>query len=540
MRAAPSTLQRVPESRPLRALADRPALLALALLATGCASVDPRVDPFSRPPIAQHLARSDGVGECARLLREYDRRVLAAGARDAQDTIVAGFPYLRADRLAVHLAGRIDAGAVPRPAPATLGEPTALWLQRLAALDRDARRHELRNAADHLPVDAPMASMGLDGCRAILLDEDSSRADTLQAIRAAARVPDDYSAALRVLGAYWLTRIPFAAGVRGWQRDTVSRFAQPLESLPVQGELRRYAVTGAGWPASAVTITRDALGVPRIDPVTRGALLRWHAPVLEIDHTGEHDRPGALLVEDDAVRVDTDGLPLVYTRLAFAELGGLLRPQLVYTVWFSARPRDHALDLLGGHLDALVWRVTLDDDGRPLLFDSIHACGCWHQFFPTLRVRARPAPPEQGAFDEGLFVPQAPLAPPRDDERIVLRLSARTHQVQRVSLQGAPPAAAAPAAPATTYPATTYRLADDDSLRSLPLAGGLARRSVYDARGFVPGSERLERFIFWPMGIASAGQMRQWGRHATAFVGRRHFDDPLLLQRYFDLATPAE
>ena len=45
--------------------------------------------------------------------------------------------------------------------------------------------------------------------------------------------------------------------------------------------------------------------------------------------------------------------------------------------------------------------------------------------------------------------------------------------------------------------------------------------------------ERLERAFFWPMGIASAGQMRQWGRHATAFVGRRHFDDPGLFDHYF-------
>ena len=41
--------------------------------------------------------------------------------------------------------------------------------------------------------------------------------------------------------------------------------------------------------------------------------------------------------------------------------------------------------------------------------------------------------------------------------------------------------------------------------------------------------------LFWPMGITSAGQMRQWGRHATAFVGRRHFDDARLLDQYFEL-----
>jgi hypothetical protein len=32
--------------------------------------------------------------------------------------------------------------------------------------------------------------------------------------------------------------------------------------------------------------------------------------------------------------------------------------------------------------------------------------------------------------------------------------------------------------------------------------------------------------------------MRQWGRHATAFVGRRHFDDADLLDRYFELRAP--
>jgi hypothetical protein len=53
--------------------------------------------------------------------------------------------------------------------------------------------------------------------------------------------------------------------------------------------------------------------------------------------------------------------------------------------------------------------------------------------------------------------------------------------------------------------------------------------------GRVAGTERLERWFFWPMGVPSAGAMRQWGRHATAFVGRRHFDDPDLVERRFEL-----
>jgi len=34
--------------------------------------------------------------------------------------------------------------------------------------------------------------------------------------------------------------------------------------------------------------------------------------------------------------------------------------------------------------------------------------------------------------------------------------------------------------------------------------------------------------------------MRQWGRHATAFVGRRHFDDADLIERRFNIDGLAE
>ena len=70
------------------------------------------------------------------------------------------------------------------------------------------------------------------------------------------------------------------------------------------------------------------------------------------------------------------------------------------------------------------------------------------------------------------------------------------------------------------------------------LEGG--RRSAFAPDGLVSGTERLERFFFWPMGIASAGAMRQSGRHATAFVGRRHFDEADLVERRFDVDGLAE
>jgi hypothetical protein len=104
-----------------------------------------------------------------------------------------------------------------------------------------------------------------------------------------------------------------------------------------------------------------------------------------------------------------------------------------------------------------------------------------------------------------------------------VRLESATHYVQRIVTRDAPAAGA-----------TEYRFAEDDVLRSLALPDG-GRRSLFRPDGIVPGTERGERWFFWPMGVPEPGAMRQWGRHATAFVGRRHFDDARLMERYFAL-----
>jgi len=74
-------------------------------------------------------------------------------------------------------------------------------------------------------------------------------------------------------------------------------------------------------------------------------------------------------------------------------------------------------------------------------------------------------------------------------------------------------------------------LYDYNELRSLSVDD--RRQSLFADNGLIPVSRRLERWLLWPMGIESAGAMRQWGHHATAFVGRRHFDDADLLESLF-------
>jgi hypothetical protein len=249
-----------------------------------------------------------------------------------------------------------------------------------------------------------------------------------------------------------------------------------------------------------------------------------YAPSFEIEIGGDYDRFGALRWASEGVVPEVDAADLaVYVQTSTTRYAGRMLLQLVYTIWFPERPAERDGDLLAGRLDGLVWRVTLAPDGEPLVYDTIHPCGCYHMFFPTPRAHARPAP---DSLDEWAF---APLELPRvrAGERPRVALASRTHYVTGVTLvHGADRV-------------VRYAFHPYGELRSLARADG-SSRSVFGADGLVAGSERAERFYFWPMGIASAGAMRQWGHHATAFVGRRHFDDADLFERRFafDLSEP--
>lgn len=492
----------------------RPRLLAwlLAGLLAGCASLD----PYAGAPIAAHLDRDDAVGACARLFRAADAQVDALGVRDALAPRLAGFPYLRTDRFTASLAD----DALQRQAGAA-------WRSMMAELDRQARAVELANAgAAGLPDAA-----ALNACRATLAAAD---AEAIGLLAGAAQVPDDYRPALRALGLYPLTQLAFAAGVRGWQARTREAFAANAAPGWLPGPNLRYVPASDPGPVPVVAQGPD-FGLPQRLSSEWQALLQRHAPVVVVERGSDDDRIGAPAwgaadaAGHDLPRVDT-AQPAAYTRIAFTRIADRVHAQLVYTYWFPGRPAEHPLDPLAGLLDGLVWRVTLGADFEPLVYDTMHPCGCYHLFVPTDRVRARPPADDQGPLDEGMFAPTS-VAVPGADQRIELHVASRTHYLQRVAL-----------APARDDDAASvpYALRDDDALRALPRFGSRGTRSLFGPDGLVPGTERLERFLFWPMGIASAGQLRQWGRHATAFVGLRHFDDARLFDHYFELRRPRQ
>ena len=490
-----------------------------ALLVAGCATVD--------APFRGHLAsEATQVRACADWYRLLDERVAAAGTRDAQDARVSGFPYLRVNRLLAAL----------RPAALSNEHALRALADRMLALDLEARRYEimnlpagqlpeLRDASDHFGL--RFALERTQECGRLLREIDLAEPESRAALLQRAEVPDDYGLAKRILGLYWVTRIAIAAGVRIQEEETRAAFrrerAAPWDPGAVQ-HLRYAPEPGSPLPRSRVArmlqrAAENPLGIPEPSARDLAGLLAAYAPSFEVEVKGDFDRFGALRWLRDRETPTVDGAQLaVYAHPAWTRYEGRVLLQLVYTLWFPERPAQFEGDPLAGKLDGIIWRVTLAPDGEPLVYDAIHPCGCYHMFFPTPRAAARPEP---GGIEEWMFSPQS-LPRIADGERPVVRIASGTHYVEGVGVAKG------------TDSLARYELLPYGELRSLPRFPG-PRAGAFGADGLVPGTERVERFAFWPMGIVSAGAMRQWGRHATAFVGRRHFDDADLLEKRFRL-----
>jgi len=488
----------------------RCAAVLAALLLAGCASLD--------QPLGSHLqSESSHVRGCAEWFRAMDERVEAAGVRDAQDTRVPGFPYLRVNRL---LASLRDVAARSDVAVQALAE-------RMLALDAEGRRVESLNlpaAGSAGPFAAEPALRRTQECGRLLREIDLAKPGMRRALLERAEVPDDYLLSYRLLGLYALASLPFSAGIRQYQAETLAAFGR----APVaQAGHLRYAPPGSRLTraAAAAILARSAgnpLGIPEPTPEEFTQLLAAYAPSFEIDVRADYDRFGALHWPRDGATPAVDAAQaVVYAHPAWTRFRDRVLLQLVYTIWFPERPPQSDGDLLAGRLDGLTWRVTLAPDGEPLVYDSIHPCGCYHLFFPT--PRAEPLPPPD-ANTEWMFAPQV-LPRLAEGARPLLRIASATHYLERVSVVSG------------IDSVSRYEIRPYGELRSLQRPEG-GRASAFGPDGLVPGTERAERLLFWPMGILSAGAMRQWGRHATAFIGRRHFDDADLFEKRFRFDLP--
>lgn len=486
-------------------------VLALLLLITGCAR-------WPAPTPSIHAGSGGVVGQCADFFSRLDAETVRVDAADAGLFRVPGYPYLRTDRFLASAGSSIHDD-----------DELAAWIDRMQALDQASRWNETGSLAGETV--RSFASDGrreklferIDFCGDRLRQHDEQLPDLKERLVNAVVVPDEYIAARQWLGLYPISRFFVSLSVRRWHVEARAQYQDAV--LKVQ-DVRRYAPVEKGDMREAGQIVnvgrRDPLGIPAFTPAQRDILFHTHAPVWEIRQPAAADRIGSPSWDrDDRLTLRSDQ-PQTYTHLSYAHFNGAVVTQLNYVIWFPERPKAGILDIYGGWLDGIHLRVTLNGRGEPLLYETIHNCGCYYKAFVTHRLMVR----ESVSYAEPLLTFKMPAAT-ADRQRVVVVLSAGDHTVLRIDPEDGRFAA----------DAVPYTLADYDSLKRLARSNGLTK-SMFDRYGLVTGSERLERFILWPTGVLSPGAMRVRGRHAVAFVGKRHFDDPDFMDRIFTPAAP--
>ena len=451
---------------------------------------------------------------------ELDAAVAAAGVQEASSYPVDGFPYLRTNRFLTAMKDRISAQT-----------EIDAWVSEMHGLAIEARRKEINN----LPAPTLKDLSERIGCnpdRKALTKEmidaavrlkthDRNQPGYFEGVKRGAHVPDEYSTTMRIIGLYALAAVPVTVAAQNANKRFRQWHRAELQDLPVEGRLILWG------PGSATVLSdqdrqrifspdrRNALGLPTLDEADVLLLVRAFAPVIAQDVVADYDRFGEVQWQNKRVHIDPMQAT-VYYYLTHSFIDHSPALQINYAFWYSERSGKKSPAYEKGPLDGLTVRVSLDPAGRPTMVDVMNNCGCYH-FYAPLKGRVAAKKPDSQALYPYVARWLSEMDP---TSSLTIRINSGWHQVEHLYPGSAPVGSA------------VYRLLPYDILESLPHEDGRTE-SVFDSDGIMKDSRRIEPYILFSMGIPRIGYMRQRGHHAIHIVGRAHFTDADLFDRYF-------
>lgn len=241
------------------------------------------------------------------------------------------------------------------------------------------------------------------------------------------------------------------------------------------------------------------------------------------------------------VAIDTRS-PSVYCYAQPTIIHGRQHIQLIYCHWFPERPPLKSNDAEAGHIDGATFRITLDAENRPAIFETILNCGCYHRCYVSApleaAIREEFGPPLEGRHCSAAraikgapdwVVPETVEVPVEGSMRPIIFSRAGYHGLAAVSFDRAE------IVKRSVQAARSYELQSYDVLERLPTAYG--HGSMFGADGLVHYAGRREGWLLAGTGMISAGQPRQRGTQRICW-DQYDFDDPHLLDKC--LRLPAD
>jgi len=477
--------------------------IVFSLLLTACQGTHSRSLNSDGDAILRQLSQS-----CSESIQAFRAAVTIERVRNAGAPTLTSNPLLHSNRFLTGLSLSVHSDSEVRE-----------WTGLLADLAIQTRESENQNLS--VPWSGPSLEE-LAACSnsfATAGQYAQERRAILEAVQESG-FPDNYLESRQVIGALPLLRPFLKQRILALHEDERRSLAEDkyfprsnsYELVAPQSTLESNDI--ADWMRRAYG--SNELAVPLLEPEQLDALFVEHAPSLQIEFENDRDRLAAPQWLAGQLSFNSNQ-PTAYTLPSMTRFEGRNLLQLNYVFWFSGRGPVTLIDLYSGFADSIIWRVTLDEEGQVLLYDSIHSCGCYHKFFlASERIKAKVLPASR---EPANIISLNALA---SESRPALSVTANEHYIVGVDLHSH----------IAEQGTLGFQLTPYEQLQNLNT--GLGTRSLFDERGLIAGSERLERFTLWPTGILSVGAMRQWGTHATGFIEEQHFDDHNLLDKYFE------
>jgi hypothetical protein len=482
----------------------------LIVLFQGCAGNVPHQEHSVPVGVAEYQSFYTALDD---VVRRYD-------VGEASVYPVHGFPYLRTNRFLAAMKDRISDD-----------EGTKLWIEEMLQRDIAARKKEISNLPDQA-IEELAGTVGALSSREDLLSAlevfagrllmyDRHQPDFIETVKAGVDIAGEYSTAMRTFGLYpvayypvlWATEDQYEV-FREWHRN-------PLEELKADGSITVFVPPPNGVLSEKALSAlfgaagKDAFGRPNLTTTQLKQLIVTYAPVIHQDVAADYDFFGEVRWQDDQVTIDHRN-HTVYYYITYGFIKGEPALQLNYSFWYSGRWGRNAPRIEHGPLDGITIRITLDSQGLPVIMDVMNNCGCYYFSAPHKDKIDSIVPSSSGLYP---FVPTW-LPESYPDRRMHIRINSGWHQIQHIFTRDVP------------SDAFTYQLVPYDVLEALP-KDNLTTESVFTSDGIMKDSSRIEPYIFFSMGIPKVGYMRQRGHHAIKLIGRAHFTDPDVFDKYF-------
>lgn len=188
----------------------------------------------------------------------------------------------------------------------------------------------------------------------------------------------------------------------------------------------------------------------------------------------------------------------VYFKKETFNTGSASYTNLVYRVHFEKVPFSlYPFYLTTGKNVGIFVVITLNKESQPVLFTTVHTCGCYIAFIPTSYLPEKSFPDKWDKKGQTVFGEELPglLNYPKEFNsslKPVIRLRSGTHRVKDLFIESI-------SSVFTVYDTTFYELAPIEALENLPVEGEMTT-SFFETsgprKGYVKKSRKpLERLL---------------------------------------------